>query len=89
MEALALVLGTYAVTLALTASEGPWGLFYKLRAIKRVQDFGVLECFLCTSFWVSLILCLSFGRPEIILIAWGSSTLIDKVVMAYSVKNLT
>lgn len=86
MESLAIILGTYAITLALTQSEGAFGSFYKLRKIKWVDDFGLLNCHLCTAFWVSLILSLSFGEPLMILIAWGASTMIDKIFTTLLVK---
>lgn len=46
METLVLILSTFAVTSALTGSDGPFGLFHKLRNVKQA---GVLECFLCTA----------------------------------------
>jgi len=87
MEILALILGTYVITIAVTESEGVYGLLYKFRHIKAVQDFGVLECHLCTAAWTSAILCIIYGRLDLWLIAWGSSTLINIVVKAYQSKS--
>jgi hypothetical protein len=85
MEA-ALILGTYAITLALRESDGPFGLLYRLRKVKAVNSFGVLNCHLCTAFWVSLALCAAFGMLWMTLVAWGASTLIDKLVKAVTVR---
>lgn len=46
METVILILATYAVSAALTTSDGPFGAFVKLRKLKAMK---VLECFLCTS----------------------------------------
>ena len=81
-----LVLGVYTITLALTESAGPWGLLERLRNVKWVSDFGLLECGLCCSFWVALGLCIAFGRVDLYFIAWGGSVLLDKLVTAYMVK---
>lgn len=79
METASLILGTYIITLVLTVSEGPYGRLYRLRQNKKVDDFGLLNCFMCAAFWVALILCLVFGRLDLILIAWGASTLLDRI----------
>lgn len=80
MDAITLILAVYAITLTFTFSEGPFGLIYKLRTNKAVDNFGLLNCFLCTAFWVSLIACLIAGRLDLFFITWGGATLIDKVV---------
>lgn len=79
MDYATVILATYAITLTLTESEGPFGAIYKLRTNKAVDNFGLLNCFLCTAFWVSLIICLIVGRLDLLFIAWGGSTLINKV----------
>lgn len=79
METASLILGTYIITLVFTVSEGPYGRLYKLRQNKKVDDFGLLNCFMCTAFWVALILCLAFGRLDLLFIAWGGSTLLDRI----------
>lgn len=86
MEALAIILGTYAITLALTESDGAFGVMYKIRNNKAIKNFGLFECHLCTSFWVAVFLSLAFGMPLMTLIAWGSSVLIDKIVTTLYVK---
>ena len=51
MEALVLsAFGVYGVTAILTMSDGPFGIFYKLRYVK---GFGGLHCFMCTSVYVA------------------------------------
>lgn len=79
MDTATIILGTFAITLALTQSEGPYGLFYKLRQNKKVDNFGLLNCFLCTALWVSVILGLCMGRLDLVLISWGGSTLLDRI----------
>jgi len=86
MEALVLIFGTYAITLALTESQGPWGLFYKLRKNKHVDSFGLLNCHICTALWVAMALGLILGHVELVLLAWGVSTLIDKIITLLTVK---
>ena len=86
MELATLIIGTWAITTAFTESDGPYGSLYKLRKQKQINDFGLLECFLCTSFWVALTLCMAFQSPEYILIAWGVSTLTSKLLTAYMSK---
>lgn len=81
-----LILGTYAIVLGLTESAGPWGLLERLRNIKTVQSFGLLECGLCCSFWAALGLCLLFGRLDLWLLTFGASVVLDKLITAYMVK---
>lgn len=80
METISLILGTYVITLSLTQSDGAWGILYKLRHNKHIEDFGILDCFLCTSFWVSLILCISFQNIPLFFIVWGISVILDKLL---------
>lgn len=81
METIAsIILGTYVISLVLTNAEGPFGLFYNLRQVKQIDNFGVLNCFMCTALWVALILAICFGRVDLLLIAWGGAVLIDEVV---------
>lgn len=79
MDTATLILGTYVITLVLTQSEGPYGKLYALRQNKKIDDFGVLNCFMCTAFWITLILCLFTGNWANFFIAWGGSVIIDKV----------
>ena len=83
---ISLILGTYTMTLALTESPGPWGLLERLRNIKWISDFGLLECGLCCSFWVALGLCVAFGRLDLYFIAWGGSVVLERLVTAYTIK---
>ena len=86
MTIASLILGTYTLTLALTESSGPWGLLERLRNVKWVSDFGLLECGLCCSFWVALALCIAFGRLDLYFIAVGGSVLLERLVTAYTIK---
>lgn len=86
MESVSLVLGVYVITLAITESSGPWGLLDRLRNVKWIDDFGLLECGLCCSFWVALGLCIAFGRLDLYFIAVGGSVLLERLVTAYTIK---
>lgn len=79
MEPITLILATYAVTLVFVKSEGPFGSLYRLRQNEKVDNFGLLNCFMCTAFWIALIVCLIAGRLDLFFISWGSSIIIDKV----------
>ena len=81
-----LILGTFALTLAATESSGPYGILERLRNVKWVKDFGVLECGLCCSFYTALGLCMAFGRLDLYFIAVGGSVLLERLVTAYMVK---
>ena len=81
-----LVLGVYAITLALTESAGPWGLLDILRRVKWISDFGLLECGLCCSFWVALGLCIAFGRLDLYFIAVGGSIVLERLINGWIIK---
>lgn len=82
MEIIGLILGTYALSTAITQSDGPWGVLYRIRNNELVKDFGLLECFICVSMWVSILLTIIMGLPwYFILIAWGASLIIDKLLL--------
>lgn len=80
MDFITLIFGTYAISLALTQADGPFGIIYKIRTHTAVENFGALGCFLCTAFWVALALCLITGNLSLLFIAWGGAIIIDKVV---------
>ena len=86
MIELSIVLGTYALTLALVESEGPWGIFDIIRHNRYIDNFGVLNCMICSSFWVSVALCVACQRIDLVLIAWGANVLIDRIVTAIMLK---
>ena len=81
-----LILGTWVTTLALTESAGPWGLLERLRNVKWISDFGLLECGLCSSFWVALGLCMAFERLDLILIAWGGSIVLERLINGWVIR---
>ena len=81
-----LVLGTWVLTLALTESSGPLGLLERLRNVKWVDDFGILECGLCVGFYVSIFSCLFVDRIELMPLVWGGSVLLERLVTAYTIK---
>lgn len=80
MDIATVVLATYAITLALTWSEGPYGKLAILRQKPAVDNFGLLNCFLCTAFWVALIVCLISNNLSLFFIAWGGATITDRIV---------
>ena len=86
VEIISLVLGTWVITAALTESSGPWGLLERLRNVKWISDFGLLECGLCCSFWVALGLCIAFGRLDLYFIAVGGSVLLERLVNGWIIK---
>lgn len=81
-----LILGTYTITLALTESSGPWGLLERLRNVKWIGDFGLLECGLCVGFYVSIFGCLFVDRIELMPLVWGGSHLLSQLVLAVTVR---
>lgn len=50
MEAVALAAATYYLTYVLTRSNGPLGVFYRLRRYKWLP----LHCTPCTAFWAAI-----------------------------------
>ena len=52
-------LAIWRITYALTEEEGPGGLLRKMRKSYE-SEWSPLDCFYCTSFWVSLIFCLVY-----------------------------
>lgn len=79
MDTATLVVGTYAIATALTQSEGPYGALYKIRTNKKIDDFGLLNCYLCTAFWVAFLLCLITGHMSTFLFVWGLAVIIERV----------
>ena len=81
-----LILGTYALTLALTESAGPWGLLDILRRVKWIDNMGLLNCGLCVGFYVSIIACLFVDRIDLMPLVWGGSHLLSQIVLAITVR---
>jgi hypothetical protein len=85
MVTIGLVISTYIVTLTLTESDGPWGIFVRLRMWSKLK---VLSCFMCTAYWVAAIFALLYGvgiiTDDILLlfIAWGGSVITYKLLQA-------
>lgn len=87
MEVLALILGTYALSASLLYSDGAWGLMYRIRNNESVKDFGLLECYICTSFWIAALLTFVFGFVWWYgLIAWGATVIVDKILISLFTK---
>jgi uncharacterized membrane protein YccC len=53
MNLIAITLATFFIAYAFVETDGPWGVFYRLRKFGKPFD-----CFMCMSLWVSF--CLAF-----------------------------
>lgn len=87
MTEVSLVLAVYMISTALVYSGGPYGALERLREQEWMKDLGLLDCFLCTSFWVSMIV---LFVPDIhdgfVFVAWGVSYLADKIITTWMLK---
>lgn len=80
MELLA-ILATYYTTLVLVDTDGPWGMFYRLR---RQAYLNALHCFVCTSIYIGALFALvtSHSALEWLVMAIGyagAATIIYKL----------
>lgn len=84
---IALILATYVITAVLVYSGGAWGSLENLRNQVWMKRFGLLDCFLCLSFWFALILTF-IARQDwfAFFIAWAVSYIIDRLIIAYETK---
>lgn len=80
MDTAGLILATYVLTLVLIQSDGPWGIIYKIRSNKFIDSFGILNCFICTSFWIALLISILAGNIFYLFIYWGGAVIIDKIL---------
>lgn len=81
------ILATYVITAVFLYSDGAYGILGRLRSNDKVMRFGLLECFLCLSFWVALLLILVGGGTwQSFFIVWGSAFIIDQLIMAYKTR---
>jgi len=83
MEVLIGVLATYSLTLILTSSAGPFGIFARLRSIKIL---GALRCYLCASCYIAGLVALYTARDPlewlIMSLAYvGGANAIDRLTM--------
>lgn len=81
MTELSLILATIALTYALTESDGAYGSLQWLRT--KTARLGLLQCGLCSSFWIALVLCVVFQRLDMTFICWGTFVVFDKILSAY------
>lgn len=84
MEVISLILATYVISSSVVDSDGPWGIFYKFRETRAVNEFGILECLGCTALYVSGGLVLAFNHELGILGwlgVWGASSVLDRVIL--------
>lgn len=75
------------ITSSLVYSDGAWGIMEKIRSNKYIKSLGILDCFLCTSFWVSLPFTFFFAGYTgyftgfiLALGVWGLSYVIDMLI---------
>lgn len=81
------ILATYVITCVLLYSDGAWGSLARLRNNESVKCFGLLDCFLCLSFWVALIVTVvSNNAWAEFFIIWGTAYIIDQLIMAYKTR---
>ena len=87
MELLALTLATTALTTALTESNGPFNSLEWLR--NKTERFGLLQCELCTSFYLSGALVWAF-TPQYGVLGWlgiwGASYVVVHLMNIWEVK---
>lgn len=65
MDFLILTGATWYLAYALTSTEGAFKMFSRLRAVTTFG--GMLDCIVCTSFWIGIIAALLLNYPLI----WG------------------
>jgi hypothetical protein len=57
------VLATWRVTHLLVAEDGPWDVLIRLRRRLSQNVTGkLLDCFYCSSLWVSILFCMFLGQ---------------------------
>ncbi len=62
MELIISVLAVYCTTYFITGLNGPWGIFWRLR---RINKLGALQCFTCSSIYLSAIISLYSSHTAI------------------------
>jgi hypothetical protein len=60
-DLIVLALATMYAAHAITSTDGPFFVFLKLRERTRHVLKGLLDCIVCTAFWVALVLLLLYG----------------------------
>lgn len=76
---LSAILATYAVSCVLVHKDGPYNVVRRLRA--STENFGVLNCVVCISFYISLLI--TFIYPidiQYFLAVWGATIIIDEII---------
>lgn len=79
MASVALIGAVYGVSYALVYLDGPFDIFERLRGLKWLREFGVLDCFGCASFWVSMAITHSHGVITALGV-WGVCIIIDNII---------
>jgi hypothetical protein len=78
MASVALIGAVYGVSYVLVYLDGPFDIFERLRGLKWLREFGILECLPCTAFWVSLVIGYQQGVVGMLGI-WGACIIADNV----------
>lgn len=80
------ILAVYALSWSLVYSDGAWGLLERFRSIKWVDSFGVLNCIVCTAFWVSIVVYFLPFEAVFILGMWGAVVVLEQTISNLMVK---
>ena len=89
METIALIVAVYVISAVFVYSDGAWGFLYNVRKLQAVNNFGLLECFMCVAFWIALIACLITWSPIwVFFLAWGVPVVVDHLITAIKVKGV-
>lgn len=85
--ALLSILAVYAVSYAIVYLDGPFELLEKLRSVRAVENFGVLMCINCISFWFSWVAVFVVGfQWWAALGIWGGVIVLNGLITEYSVR---
>jgi len=79
-------IAVYVITSVFVYSGGVWGSLEHIRETPWMKRFGLLDCFLCTSFWFAAIVGLGYGSIRIFVVSWGVAYIIDQLITAYKTK---
>lgn len=83
------ITAVYGLSYVLVYSRGAFGMFSRVRDISWVQDFGILECLPCISFWISMPVAFLAGHDFWFISwlgVWGCVVIVDRIISEYLVK---
>lgn len=83
MEILLSTIAVFYITSMITEYDGPFSLFEKLRELSREYRGFNLDCFFCTSLWISLPFALYLTSGINVVVYWfalaGGAVVINEV----------